>query len=231
MVSAVGTFFIVLAVLIILAAVGWVVFTQLRARRLGLPPPPILPFSTSRSAYSAPQSRQGGFRGWISSFGGSSKPQRSAAGAYESSTAARHGFGPLDSDDAAWDSSHVGYEAELDDQHHRGPYGLHSSGAGGESAYTGSGYHMNLAGDGAGDDSSRGRSPMPRGGAGGLDVGNGGARNPFDDDAADPSDISLRGVSPRPIDTRGAAAAPTGHPPHDSPTSHSERRSVFTENV
>jgi hypothetical protein len=35
-VSPVGTFFIVFVVLLIVAAVGWVVFTQLRARRLGV---------------------------------------------------------------------------------------------------------------------------------------------------------------------------------------------------
>lgn len=49
-------------------------------------------------------------------------------------------------------------------------------------------------------------------------------KNPFDDDAAEPSNLSLRGVSPRPMEGehhgKGSGA--------DSPT---ERRSVFTEQV
>lgn len=44
-------------------------------------------------------------------------------------------------------------------------------------------------------------------------------RNPFDDDAAEPSNISLRGVSPRPMD---------GERREDNA---SERRSIFRENV
>ena len=37
-VSPLGTFFIVFFVLLVVGAVGWVVFTQLRARRLGVSP-------------------------------------------------------------------------------------------------------------------------------------------------------------------------------------------------
>lgn len=92
---------------------------------------------------------------------------------------------------------------------------------------------MNLAGDGA--DATRGRNPNPR--PGGLDVHTGrpfatGEHNPFDDAAAEPSNMSLRGASPRPIDTRTAAAgAAAGGPTHESPTSVAERRSVFREDV
>jgi hypothetical protein len=50
------------------------------------------------------------------------------------------------------------------------------------------------------------------------------AANPFDDNA-EPSNVSLRGVSPRPIDT-SKPAKPTKV--DDSP---SERRSLFRENV
>lgn len=50
-------------------------------------------------------------------------------------------------------------------------------------------------------------------------------RNPFDDDAAEPSNISLRGVSPRPMDGGHGHGAKSGG---DSPT---ERRSIFTEQV
>ncbi|KAK5633057.1 hypothetical protein RRF57_008771 [Xylaria bambusicola] len=241
-VSPVGTFFIVLVVLLVAAAAGWVVFTQLRARRLGLPSPPLssyIPFARSSypSAHRAPQPRSGGVRGWISDRFQSLKNPRSAAGAYEQPSApgghrGGGGFGPLDPDDA-WDAR-VGHETyggayypedqELEDR------GQHHGRADGP--YAGSGYQMNLAGDGI--DEQRGRSPNPRGHSG-LEVpttrGEGAQRNPFDD-AAEPSNLSLRGVSPRPIDTRKAAAAgAAGGPVHDSPTSVSERRSVFREDV
>ncbi|KAI0442356.1 hypothetical protein F4803DRAFT_551231 [Xylaria telfairii] len=238
MVSAVGTFFIVLAVLLVVAAVGWIVFTQLRARRLGLPSPPLssyIPFagSSHQSSYGA-QPRAGGVRGWISDRFQSLKNPRSAAGAYEPSAAGgRRGFGPLDPDDA-WDAR-VGHETygvgapyypddqELEDRGHHGGRGA---------PYSGSDYQMNLAGDGA--DENRGRSPNPR-----LDVpaskpaaGEGAHHsNPFDDTAAEPSNLSMRGVSPRPIDTRKAAAATPSAPPHDSPTSVAERRSIFREDI
>jgi hypothetical protein len=51
-VSPVGTFFIVLVVLLVFAAVSWIVFTQLRARRLGVR----LPFPVSTS-FTAPSGR------------------------------------------------------------------------------------------------------------------------------------------------------------------------------
>ncbi|KAI0543156.1 hypothetical protein GGR58DRAFT_450947 [Xylaria digitata] len=240
-VSPVGTFFIVIVVLLVVTAAGWIVFTQLRARRLGLPSPPLssyIPFagSSHQSSYGGPQPRSGGIRGWISDRFQSLKNPRSAAGAYEqpSAPAGRRGFGPLDPDEA-WDAR-VGHEThgvgayypedqELEDRgHHHGD------------PYSGSGYQMNLAGDGA--EENRGRNPNPR--PNGLDVPASGrspaARdeaqhnpNPFDDTAAEPSNLSLRGVSPRPINTRKAAAA--GGVTHDSPTSGAERRSIFREDV
>lgn len=144
---------------------------------------------------------------------------RSSAGAYEQPLqggAGRRGFGPLDPDEA-WDSR-VGHEADT-----YGPYGGYEEqelgGAG--SSYSGAAgvhggadtYDMNLpggSGPAAGD--NRGRQL--------------GGRNPFEDDA-DPSNISMRGVSPRPLDT-GAAGAQRGAPQAESPT---ERRSMFRENV
>jgi hypothetical protein len=241
-VSPVGTFFIVLFVLLVVAAVGWVVFTQLRARRLGLPSPPLssyIPFvrSSHQSSFGS-QPSSGGVRGWISDRFQSLKNPRSAAGAYEpSAPSGRRGFGPLDPDEA-WDAR-VGHEPygvgsyypddqELEDREHHG--------RGGAGPYSGSDYRMNLAGDGA--DENRGRSPNPRPGSLGIPaggtpaMGDGRQHNPFDDSAAEPSNLSLRGVSPRPIDTRRAAAAgSSGGPTHDSPTSISERRSVFREEV
>ncbi|GAW12303.1 hypothetical protein ANO14919_016670 [Xylariales sp. No.14919] len=232
-VSPVGTFFIVLVVLLVVAAAGWIVFTQLRARRLGLPSPPLssyIPFARSshQPAYGGPQPNSGGVRGWISDRFQSLKNPRSAAGAYEqpSAPSGRRGFGPLDPDEA-WDARVGAYypeDQELEDRGHHGRA---------EGPYSGSGYQMNPAGDGA--EENRGRNPNPRPGDHGIPAGRppaagGNARhNPFDDAAAEPSNLSARGISPRPIDTRRAAAA--GGATHDSPTSISERRSVFREDV
>lgn len=239
MVSPIGTFFIVLLVLLIVGAVGWIVFTQLRARRLGLPAPPLssyIPFARSEPSSSyAPQPAPGGIQGWISDKWRSlrSSGNRSAPGAYERPS--RRGFGALDPDEA-WDTR-VGHEAdgygygyeeqELglrgQGQHQQQQYQpqQHTS-----TEYSG-GYNVNL-----GVDEQRGRTSNRDMG---LGVSNGG-RNPFDDDAAEPSNMSLRGVSPRPIDTSvggvgGPVAKTKAQPgvPHDSPTS--ERRSIFRENV
>ncbi|CAJ2513655.1 Uu.00g017740.m01.CDS01 [Anthostomella pinea] len=258
MVNAVGTFFIVLVVLLIAAAVGWVTFTQLRARRLGLPAPPLSsynPFARSGpSPYGPPQPASGGIGSWFSdklrSLRSSGGGGRSAAGAYEAPSSSnvrggRRGFGALDPDEA-WDTR-VGNEA---DTYGPGGYyeeqelGLHprsqgyghdqNQGHDAHEAYSGSGYEMNVP-----REEERGRtmsrSPGVGGGLGvpGAAGGRGGSRNPFDDDSAEPSNISLRGVSPRPIDTGvgrhtgGGGGAVVG----DSPTSTSERRSIFRENV
>ncbi|KAI2624225.1 hypothetical protein GGR54DRAFT_595547 [Hypoxylon sp. NC1633] len=256
MVSPVGTFFIVLVVLLIVAAVGWIVFTQLRARRLGLPAPPLssyIPFARSEpaSAYGPPQPAPGGIRGWIndkmralrsSTRGGGGS--RSAAGAYERPS--RRGFGALDPDEA-WDTR-VGHEADAyyGYGYEEQELGLRSQGQGhGLAPGLGQQYqpqqqqqqqqysNVNLgpgSGAGAGADEQRGR-PLSRdqGLSGGANGGLGASRNPFDDEAAEPSNLSLRGVSPRPIDTGVAASMPKGGAVHGSPTS--ERRSVFRENV
>jgi hypothetical protein len=57
-------------------------------------------------------------------------------------------------------------------------------------------------------------------------------RNPFDDDDAEPSNISLRGVSPRPIDTQLAQQKGTQNKePGSGGSSPTERRSIFRENM
>jgi hypothetical protein len=62
------------------------------------------------------------------------------------------------------------------------------------------------------------------------EVGKGKApANPFDD-TAEPSNVSLRGVSPRPIDISSANAT-LGHKSQDSADSPTERRSMFRENM
>ncbi|KAI0478914.1 phosphoglycerate mutase-like protein [Xylariaceae sp. FL0804] len=287
MVSAAGTFFIVLFVLLIAAAIGWVVFTQLRARRLGvsspapshpvasLPAPPLSsynPFARHESSAYATSGGGGGGGGggvWgrlsdkVRGFRGG-RNARSAAGAYEApSSSSRRGFGALDPDDA-WDArvgnedgaggyygagGGGGFEEQelglrgrsMDIDHDRVP----GAGAGGDvGAYSGGGYattNLNVS-VAAPPAEERGRtmsrSPGVGGdvGGGGLYAGRTGGRNPFDDEA-EPSNLSMRGVSPRPIDTSGARVAAAkktdGVRSGDSPTSAgtAERRSIFRENV
>ncbi|KXJ92234.1 hypothetical protein Micbo1qcDRAFT_162403 [Microdochium bolleyi] len=226
---AAGIFFIVLFVLLIAGAVGWVVFTQLRARRLGLPPPSLSsynPFNRSdhHSPYGPPEPASGGIGAWFSDkirgIRGSGGNKRSATGGgYEQS---RRGFGPLDPDEA-WDTR-VGNEADM----HYGPggyyeeqeLGMHGSGAGGASSGGGPYGHSAYASAG-GDHQDRGRTG---GRAPAATI------NPFDDDSAEPS--NLRGVSPRPIDTSVASNAALKKPHGPSSGSpNSERRSIFREDV
>ncbi|KAF5025476.1 hypothetical protein F66182_2452 [Fusarium sp. NRRL 66182] len=228
MVSTAGGIVIAILVLLVAAAVGWVVFTQLRARRLGLPAPSLasyLPWHKEDTGYGPPRPAPGGVVGWfndqIRKF--KNRNNRSATGAYEQSTLngggarGRRGFGPLDPDEA-WDSR-VGNEADQ--------YGYYEEDVGGRNtAYGGGSYNVNLAATpglsgarGFGDDEEdRGRraSRSPTSGPGG--------RNPFDDDAAS----SLRGVSPRPVDTGFSKPNKSRGSAESSPT---ERRSVFREDV
>ncbi|KAH8172699.1 histidine phosphatase superfamily (branch 2) domain-containing protein [Sarocladium implicatum] len=227
MVSTAGGIVIAIIVIALAAAVGWVVFTQLRARRLGLPPPSLssyLPWKSDSNSYGPPRPAPGGVIGWVNDqirkF--RNRNNRSAAGAYEtplhgSSAAGRRGFGPLDPDEA-WDTR-VGAEADG-----YGPYDeAELGGVGRGTEYAGANsYTMNVPEDSpyGGADEQRGRTGA---GAGGLN-------NPFDDDAA----ASMRGVSPRPLDT--AAAARSGgqkrtEEPDSAGSSPTERRSVFRENV
>ncbi|KAF4963403.1 hypothetical protein FSARC_8575 [Fusarium sarcochroum] len=191
-----------------------------------LPPPGLksyLPWHKEDNGYGPPHPAPGGVVGWFNDLIRKFKNRnnRSAAGAYEQSGGAsrgRRGFGPLDPDEA-WDSR-VGNEADQ--------YGYYEEEAGGRSRDTGygGGYNMNLSatpglsgGRGFGDEEEdRGRraSRSPASGPGG--------RNPFDDDAGS----SLRGVSPRPIDTGYSKPKNRSGSAESSPT---ERRSVFRENV
>ncbi|KAJ9138936.1 Acid phosphatase-like protein [Pleurostoma richardsiae] len=249
-----GTIIVVIIVLAAAGALGWIVFSRWRAQRLGLPPPSwtsFIPFRKSEPSYGPPQPAPGGVVGWfndqVRKF--RNRNNRTAAGAYEGGYSAsgggaaarsgRRGFGPLDPDDA-WDAR-VGNEADA-----YGPHGYYEeeqelglaprhqqqqqdTSYGGASAAGGDGYQMNLAATPGVDEESRGRtlsrSPDPSGR--GLGVPGRAGGNPFDDDAAEPSNLSLRGVSPRPIDTAPGAAATQGKD-QESPT---ERRSVFRENV
>ncbi|SPN98609.1 uncharacterized protein DNG_01654 [Cephalotrichum gorgonifer] len=211
MVSVAGGFAIAVLVILILVAVGWVAFAQLRARRLGIPPPPLSSYIPFRKSNDANFGSGGGIGGWFSSriSGFKNRNNRSAAGAYEPSGGARGTSGPLDPDDA-WDSRvHDGYgyqeEQELEST------GYHGAGGSGDRYGLGnSSYEMNVPRD---EEEGRGRT------------GRGdGSRNPFEDDA-EASNISIRGVSPRPMDGPGPAQA-KGRRSEDT-----DRRSAFREEM
>ncbi|KAL7785987.1 hypothetical protein V8C37DRAFT_393111 [Trichoderma ceciliae] len=230
MVSTAGGIVIAIVVILVVAAVGWVVFAQLRARRLGLPPPSLssyLPWHKPDTPYGPPRPARGGVVGWFNDITRKFKHRndRSAAGAYEQplggAPRGSRGFGPLDPDDA-WDSR-VGNEAD--------GYGYYEQELGGHTEYTGANYNGNRLSTGPAaqvgyeEDVERGRRPSRDAGAATAAAAS--HRNPFDDDAQ----ASLRGVSPRPMDTSGAAAHKTGDRPGSSGSSHAERRSIFREAV
>lgn len=255
-----GVIVLVIFLLLVAAGVGWVVFTRLRAKRLGLPPPPLtsyIPFlkSSSSSSYGPPQPAPGGIIGWFNDRirGLKDWNSRTATGAYEGGGSGvprggRRGFGPLDPDEA-WDAR-VGHEAD-------GPYGYyaeeqelglapqHGQHHNQDTSYGGgSSYRTNLPTDGHNDDDlergrTRSRSPGYGGGNAGLAVPSGG-KNPFEDDA-EPSNMSLRGVSPRPLETTDISSGAAGRPGHkrgkssgggrDDSNSPTERRSIFREDV
>jgi hypothetical protein len=249
MASHVGAFFIVLFILVLLAAGGWVAYTQVRARQRGLPPPTLSsynPFASRSSSANYPGPAPGGIVGWfndkIRAF--KNRNNRVAGGAYEEplgstrGRGANRGFGPLDPDDA-WDTR-VGTEAEAygpGGHYEEQELGLRSNEHG---AYGGSGYSGGMAvtpgpaPPGYGDEEAsrgrgRSREPQPYAGGSQNDLGRRyeesgiQPKNPFAD-TAEPSNMSLRGVSPRPMDgERGSAKKDADN--------HAERRSMFRENV
>lgn len=224
-------------------------WTHYRARRLGLPAPNLNPFHRrdNNSSYRAPAPAADGIQGWLTDKWHALRNQRTAGGAYEGtghrvggrrrSTNDRRGFGALDPDEA-WDTrvdnEASGYyeEQELGLQDpSRGPYG-------------GDGYgDVGIGGieEGRGRSQERQRELDHRydeemhGGAAAA-----GQRqlNPFGD-GAEPSSMSLRGVSPRPhLDmglARGAGGAQqqrnNGSLNGDADTSPTERKSMFREDV
>lgn len=185
----------------------------------------------------------------------SGRNTRTAAGAYEGAAGVpaggggrtrggRGGGGALDPDEA-WDTR-VGNETDGYYEYEDQELGLHPQHGGGT-------YQMNLAtelGDAPsstmtttaattnpfGDDSrheyeGRGRAPAAAAAPASFKARAGGA-NPFDDDVADSaSNISLRGVSPRPISTAAPGGAQKSGRGGGSPTERAERRSIFRENV
>ncbi|KAL1640785.1 hypothetical protein SLS58_006607 [Diplodia intermedia] len=224
MASGVGIFFGVLILLIVIGGVSWVAYTRIRAKRLGLPPPPLNPFARgSRSSMGGgggggfPAPAPSGIVGWVNDkisalkhgrSGGGRSNARYAAGAYEEPGAARaaRNRGTLDPDEA-WDAR-VGTEADYgygyDEEQELG--GLHDPhaastpyGGGGGGGYAGSGMYAappHSAGLSAAPERGRSRTRE-------LDerydeeMGRSrGGENPFGDNA---EHSDLRGVSPRPV--------------------------------
>ncbi|KAM3421020.1 hypothetical protein BST61_g1444 [Cercospora zeina] len=240
-ISGWGVFLIILVLLVIGGAGGYIGYTRWRANRLGLPPPPLNPFAKTRddATYRAPAPRAGGVVGWVTDKFTAARNKRTAGGAYESTSyggggagestrGARRGFGPLDPDEA-WDAR-VDHEAS--GYYEEQELGLHDPAPG---PYGGHGYAENNIGVG-GVEAGRGRSKSRQRE---LDdrydeeVHGGSARlNPFGD-AAEPSNISMRSMSPRPDadpSSPGAGGASKGAAAHkkkgsadDSPT---ERRKI-----
>jgi len=224
-ISGVAAFFIAVIFIIVAAVAGWVIYTQIRARRLGLPRPTLQSYNPfhrgSSGRYSgAGGSPSGGILGWVRDKIPGLR-NRSGSGAAEPLSGnargrgSRRGFGPLDPDEA-WDAR-VGTEADA-----YGPGGYYEEqelGLHGEHSSAPTGGH---------DEVSRGRSlsrelaPEPYVGSSQPST------NPFDDEV-EPSSIGLRGVGPRPLDTVNLG---TAHARHDSDgDSPTERRSIFREAV
>ncbi|KAG9230452.1 hypothetical protein BJ875DRAFT_472175 [Amylocarpus encephaloides] len=242
-ISGLGAFFIIVLIVIFLGGAGWIVYTHLRARRLGLPTPTLASYNPFHGSSSdrAGSGGGGGVAGWVKDkvAGFKNRNNRTQAGGYEEplssnvrGRASNRGFGPLDPDEA-WDAR-VGTEADAYgpggyyEEQELGLHGRRDNNMAPASGLAPTGYN----------DPPRGRSlsrepePYIGGSQGGLDrryeeeIGGGPATNPFDDHA-EPSNISLRGVSPRPIDT-GLGQKKKQAGDDNSPT---ERRSMFRENM
>ncbi|KAF2006826.1 hypothetical protein P154DRAFT_420806 [Amniculicola lignicola CBS 123094] len=212
-------FLIVFIVLVIGGYGGWVLWSRLSAKRLGLAPPGLNPFARGSrgggDGYPAPA--PAGIRGFVDNVMHRFKKRnnRSAAGAYE----AQSGYGEqrgrgagdrLNPDDEAWDSR-VDNEAYYEEQE----LGLHAPQGQQHPAYGGA------PSPGFAAEPERGRSRTREYEEGSLQAG-----NPFGDEHAAQS---LRGVSPRPLDTSYGGAAGTA--PRKEPDNTSERRSLFRENM
>ncbi|PHH85050.1 hypothetical protein CDD83_988 [Cordyceps sp. RAO-2017] len=224
MVSTLGGIVVAIVVLVSVAAAGWLIFAHLRARRLGIPPPSLSSYFPGRRANNQlgpPRPLSGAIFGWVNErlHKIKNRNNRSAAGAYEQSlpggpSPGRRGFGPLDPDEA-WDAR-VGHEA--DGYGYYEEQELSGTAHGRSTEYGGGGsYNMKLpSADYSGEERGRPSTRSPAG-----------HRNPFDDDAEE----SLRGMSPRPIDTALVHEHKSRGRSDSTGSSPTERRSVFRENV
>lgn len=232
-------FFAFLVIIVVIATVGWIVYTQVRARRAGLPPPSwksYIPFtSASTSTYrdsSYPTPRSGGPIGWIKDRIARLRNRRTHDGAYEGqpAVAPQRGYRGAADHDEPWDTR-VGNDHDTA----YGPPGYYESQELGMAPrgtpYDGAGYEAGEGGSkaGAGNtdtmdrDLERGRSrsrepsssrPETRG----TDKN---PQNPFGDHA---EGSNLRDVSPRP-EREHSTHRTSGE------SSRTARKSVFREGV
>ncbi|KAF2139340.1 uncharacterized protein K452DRAFT_232539 [Aplosporella prunicola CBS 121167] len=258
MASGVGIFFAIIIILLLTGTVTWIIWSRLRARRLGLPPPPLNPFARGRGSsggaggYGAGAgSSSGGIGGWFSDKVRAFKNRKytSAAG-YETNSGLGGGMGSargraragtLDPDEA-WDAR-VGNEADMygpGGYYEEQELGLHEPGADrGRQQYSQRELDDRY-------DEEMGRAPQHSSSNNNNNNNNTQYQSqqgylghqqhdPFGDDA-EHSNISMRGVSPRPVvdveagrnqqqrRQQGGDASSL----HNSP---SERRSIFHEDV
>ena len=126
-----GLFFLFIILLFLALGGAWVIYTQVRARRAGLPPPSwraYIPFTSSSSTYrdsSFPSPRRGGVVGWFKDKFSRARNQRTHRGAYEDMETGRTGYGRNEHDEV-WDSrgpaddtayGHGGGQRGYDDEH------------------------------------------------------------------------------------------------------------------
>jgi hypothetical protein len=216
-----GIIFVIVLVFLVLAGYGgWVAWSRIQANRLGLPPPSLNPFARTTAAPNYPAPAPGGIRGWVETqirkF--KNRNNRYATGAYEeSSYGGGRGRGHRLDPDEAWDAR-VGNEAHYEEQElglhapidHHNDYDARNNTAYGAPS---PGFQSTEP------ERERGRSRTREYDGDSLHT-----TNPFGDDAA----ASLRGVSPRPLETEdtsygGARGHVKGQSVDDSPT---ERRSA-----
>ncbi|KIV85936.1 hypothetical protein PV11_01586 [Exophiala sideris] len=228
-----GWFFLLLILLLLFGIIGWVIYTQVTARRQGLPPPSLkswktyIPFMNRQGSTNYPAPRRSGPFEWIRDQISKLGNKRTARGAYEEAggeagyTGARRGRGV---EDDAWDTrvgnedpyasgpGYAGYEEQElglapTPGVQSGPYsGSSAAGGGGDYLSAGRGY----------TDGNRGR-PGSRG------------ADPFGDQNEAPS---LRSVSPRPVGhTKNNESLDTQGSGDGNTSPNSTRKSVFREGL
>lgn len=254
-----GWFFFLLFLLLILAGIGWVVYTQVRARRQGLEPPSwrsYVPFLKTPST-NYPTPRHAGPFEWIKDQFAKLRMGRTARGAYEetgSGTDTRYagagagaGRRARGIEDDAWDTR-VGNE----DPYGPGPGGYYEEqelgltptpglpnepyGGGGDYVSAGAGVRGAYAAPPPDESRGRSKSREPPPAVAPTAAGTNLDPNPFGDqhEAA-----SLRSVSPRPeVDTAGPARGHTrGNSSLDAPQGSNtspvsvSKKSMFREGL
>jgi hypothetical protein len=230
-----GYFFLIIIILLVVGYAAWIGFTQFRARRAGLPPPPwksYIPFTSSSSSYrdsSYPSPRHGGITGWFKDRIATLRNRRSAFGGYEEPLESGM-HGRRTDHDEAWDMR-MGIESD-------GPYGAGGyyeeelGQAPGREPYEGSEYgarklQRDTPAHGEVERGrSRSRDPDPQVSS---SLGDESSKPPHDPFGDDTERSNLRDVSHRPVvDTEGSSISTTKRTHERGRT---ERESMFRESL